>query len=229
MKKIIIIDDIKTVLAKSNSFLDRSAIDVFPVPTNLDALHKLVEVKADLIISYLDMPDMNGEQLCTRLRKPPFSSSVAVMMVCPQGVSPEDASSRCGADAFISPPFKADDLLRKAYDLLKIPARTSFRVPVNTSTSLQSGDGERFLGFSQDLSATGMLLGTTRVISMGDVINCSFALSETEQIDLKAEVIRLVGRKSNAMPHLYGLKFIDVSPAQAVQIDCFIFDATQDT
>ena len=58
MKKVIIIDDIKEVLDRENSFLDRSAIEVYPVPSNVEVLLVHREIRADLIITYLDMPDM---------------------------------------------------------------------------------------------------------------------------------------------------------------------------
>ncbi|HEB02245.1 MAG TPA: response regulator [Nitrospirae bacterium] len=228
VKKVIIIDDIKEILERANSYLDRSGIEVFPVPSNAEVLQKQREVKADLIISYLDMPDMSGEELCSAVRKNHLYAGVAIMMVCPNEKVLEERSKHCSADVFMSVPVSEEALLLKAHDLLKIPSRTSFRVPVNVSMSLESGDGKNFLGFSQDLSATGMLLGTSRVINLGDRLSCSFQLGETEQLNVKAEVVRLVSRKGKGAPYLYGLKFLDVSPALAVELECFVSEVPKE-
>ena len=45
MKKVIIIDDIKEVLDRENSFLDRSVIEVYPVPSNAEVLLVHREIK----------------------------------------------------------------------------------------------------------------------------------------------------------------------------------------
>ncbi|KKL50551.1 hypothetical protein LCGC14_2304390, partial [marine sediment metagenome] len=151
MKKVIIIDDIKEVLDRENSFLDRSVIEVYPVPSNAEVLLVHREIKVDLIITYLDMPDLSGEDLCEAIRKDPTCSKVSILMVCPNEKVREERSKHCRADAFVPTPVSEEALLLKAHDLLKIPSRTSFRVPVNASMSLESGDGKNFLGFSQDL------------------------------------------------------------------------------
>lgn len=228
VKRVIIIDDIKEILERANSYLDRSGIEVFPVPSNAEVLQKQREVKADLIISYLDMPDMSGEELCSAVRKNPLYAGVAIMMVCPNEKVLQERSKHCSADVFMSVPVSEEALLLKAHDLLKIPSRTSFRVPVNASMSLESGDGKNFLGFSQDLSATGMLLGTSRVINLGESLSCSFQLGETEKLNVKAEVVRLVSRKGKGAPYLYGLKFLDVSPALAVELECFVSEVSDE-
>ena len=174
MKKVIIIDDIKDVLDRENSFLDRSVIEVYPVPSNAEVLLVHREIKVDLIITYLDMPDLSGEELCEAIRKDPTCSKVSILMVCPGTKQCEERSKHCRADAFVPTPVSADVLLSQAHRLLHIPTRADFRVPVSVRLKGEGDEGKPFIGFSENLSASGMLLGSDRKLEMGAVLVISF-------------------------------------------------------
>ena len=65
MKTVIIAKDIKSIIEKDQSFLNRADIRTFTVSSNEQALALHRGEKADLIVVDLDSPEMTGEMLCT--------------------------------------------------------------------------------------------------------------------------------------------------------------------
>ena len=61
MKKIILDEDIKAILEREQSFLDRSDVTIFSASTNEEILALHRTEKADLIIAKLDTGGMSGE------------------------------------------------------------------------------------------------------------------------------------------------------------------------
>lgn len=220
MKKVIVIDDIKNVLDKENSFLDRSGIELYPVPSNAEALLVHREIKADLIITYLDMPDMSGEDFCEAVRKDVSCSKVPIIMVCPSRGNCDARIKHCRADAFIQPPVSADVLLSQAHILLHIPSRADFRVPVSVRIMGEGiGDMKPFLGFSENISVSGMLLGSDRKLANGTELVISFILGGKELMKTKATVKRAMDKPKEGAPNRYGLQFEGVTSEVATDID----------
>lgn len=222
MKKIIIIDDIKDVLESESTFFDRTGVEVHPVATNSEIPKAHRDIKADLIIAYLDTPDMSVEDMSADVRKGETNPDIPILVVCPEDTDCFERLKNCNIDAFIKSPASADSLLGQAHDLLNIPVRAGFRVPVKVSMSVHCGGVNPFLGFSQDLSMSGMLLGTDRHINIGIRLTCSFMLEDKEVLKVEAVVVRVVGRMKKELANFYGMEFIEVSPELASDIEAFI-------
>ncbi len=222
MKKIIIIDDIKDVLEKESTFFDRTGVDVHPVPTNSEIPQAHRDINADLIVAYLDTPEMSVEELSLAVRKGDTRPDVPILVICPESTDCFDRLKDCNVDAFIKSSASVDSLLGHAHDLLDIPVRAGFRVPVKVSMSVTCEGINPFLGFSQDLSVGGMLLGTDRRINIGIRLACSFMLEEKEALKVEAVVVRVVGRMKKDVANFYGLEFIKMTPELAAEIEQFI-------
>ncbi len=63
---------------------------------------------ADIILSDINMPQMNGMELLKRIKKE-YPGKVCIMMSAEPGY--EDFAKQSGADAFLAKPFKLADLL----------------------------------------------------------------------------------------------------------------------
>jgi DNA-binding response OmpR family regulator len=224
MKKVIIIDDIKDVLDRENSSFERNSIEVYPVPSNAEALLVHREVKADMIITYLDMPDMSGEDLCDAVRNDPACSKVSIIMVCPRTKKCQERSKNCRANAFFPTPVKAEDLLSKTNQLLHISDRANFRAPVGMKVmGTKKGDDNRpFLCFSENISSTGMMLGSDREFNNGERIICSFILENNEHMTTEAEIVRSMGKPKKGAPNRYGIKFKDMPESVSREIERYV-------
>jgi two-component system chemotaxis response regulator CheY len=85
-----------------------------------DGLSKVDSRKFDLIITDLNMPNMDGIQLITALRKLPGYSFVPILMLSTESqAEKKDAGRKAGATGWIVKPFNADQLVAVVQKLVK--------------------------------------------------------------------------------------------------------------
>jgi CheY-like chemotaxis protein len=221
MKKILIADVLKSLLAREKSFLNRASVKLFTAATNDDmlAVHRAENV--DLIISQLDMPGMEDDQLYVAIRKDSILRKVSLIMVCNGGPGDRERAERCTANTVMTHPVDSALLLKKAQDLLDVSWRESYRVLLSvniTGTSKESG----FFCRSENISTTGLLVETDRALKEGDRVVCSFFLPGARQIVAPGEIVRSIDSAQNAGQRRYGVKFGRLTPEARSAIETFV-------
>lgn len=92
LKKIVIVDDLSPFVGHQKSILSRSSVHIFTAASGPEALSTHRNVKADLLVTDLDMPGMAGDELCSIIRKDPDLRFVSILIV----TKPREADiSRC--------------------------------------------------------------------------------------------------------------------------------------
>jgi len=69
MSKVLVVDDDAHIRELVRIFLAQEGLDVYEASNGRDALTKLQKVRADLVILDVMMPEMDGWELCRRLRQ----------------------------------------------------------------------------------------------------------------------------------------------------------------
>jgi CheY-like chemotaxis protein len=210
MEKIIIADNIKTLLYEEESFFNRSSMRIFPVTSNKEALEIHSAEKVDLIITNLDMPEMSGELLCSIVRNSEELRKVSIIIVYSNTELDMERISKCRANAFITIPINLSILFDKAQQLLNIPKREAFRAPISVKVHGKY-ENKPFLCRSENISASGMLFETDKTLSKGDIIICSFILPDSTHIIANAEIIRVVEKITDFDTNQYGIKFSNLA------------------
>jgi CheY-like chemotaxis protein len=221
MKKVIIAKDIRAILEKKKTFLDRSAVRLFAAPSNEKVLALHRAIKADLIITRLNMPEMSGEALCSYIRDDEELRHVSIIIVCSDDESDLARCIQCRANAFVSSPIDTELLLQEAHRLLNIAPRTSYRIPIRVKFFGKSKQ-RTFTGYTENLSSSGMLLCTMSHLFEGDSVMCSFSVPHAVQVTVQAEVVRVLGKEPGYGGSCYGIKFADLSANAASAIKAFI-------
>ena len=87
----------------------------------IDALKKLSTQKFDLILTDINMPIMDGLKLVKRVRSDPTHSATPIVIITTEG-SQEDRQRalQLGANAYITKPIQAPQVIAKVKELLKI-------------------------------------------------------------------------------------------------------------
>jgi twitching motility two-component system response regulator PilG len=121
--KVLIVEDTKTITNLLQVYLMGWGLEFFDAPNGALGLTKARELKPDLIISDVQMPEMDGFALCAAVRADPNLHHTPFMML----TSLKDDASRqkgklVGASAFLNKPVSVDDLRSKVRDMLKLPA-----------------------------------------------------------------------------------------------------------
>ncbi|MCY1015201.1 MULTISPECIES: response regulator [Pyxidicoccus] len=121
--KVLIVEDTKTITNLLQVYLMGWGLEFFDAPNGALGLTRARDLKPDLIISDVQMPEMDGFALCAAVRADPNLHGTPFMML----TSLKDDASRqkgklVGASAFLNKPVSVDDLRSKVRDILKLPA-----------------------------------------------------------------------------------------------------------
>jgi two-component system alkaline phosphatase synthesis response regulator PhoP len=109
--KILLVDDEENIrkLVHYNLILD--GYDVIMAVNGKEGLEKAIQEKPDLILLDIMMPEMDGLEVCSRLKKNPETRDIPIFMLSAKGQMQdlEDAYD-VGADNYITKPFDVDKL-----------------------------------------------------------------------------------------------------------------------
>jgi len=218
MKRIVVLDKIWQHVGLE---LDRESgnVEIVTACTNEEILNSHRKEKADLIITELHGPGMKAVQLCSAIREDRDLRNVSMIICCGQDEIELAESRQCRANAVMPLPVDPRLLHRAIQDLTNIPIRVNYRVPIVafcTRPSVRSP----FESAVENISATGMLIEAKAALKLGDMITYALDLSSTIQLQMQAEVIRMVKASSERI--LYGLRFLQVDPPDRHMIETIV-------
>lgn len=120
MKKILAVDDSASIRQMVSFTLKTAGYDVVDAVDGKDGLAKAGTDKFDMIITDLNMPNIDGIQLITEVRKlPGYSFTPILMLTTESQIEKKDAGRKAGATGWIVKPFNADQLTAVMKKLLK--------------------------------------------------------------------------------------------------------------
>ncbi len=120
-KVLIVDDDEELVELLSDVFAKDGRFDIRTANNGFDAGMLVKEFRPDLVILDVMLPDINGKEVCQRVRSD--ESLEAVKIICISGMVEQDKVAElreAGANDFMHKPFNVDRLLDRACDLLEI-------------------------------------------------------------------------------------------------------------
>jgi two-component system response regulator VicR len=108
LKKILIVDDEADVVEVIEMLLKSEAYDVLKAYDGKEALGILEDDTPDLVILDIMMPEIDGVEVCRRMRKLEKMKEVPIIMFSAK-LSAQDKKNSfdAGADGFITKPFNA--------------------------------------------------------------------------------------------------------------------------
>lgn len=113
-KKIMLVDDEPGIITVTIARLESSGYEVLAVRDSEEALEMLKkEAKPDLILLDLLLPNMQGEELCKKLKSDPKFRHIPIILFTAKVIRDPAGAERIGADDYILKPFDADELLFK--------------------------------------------------------------------------------------------------------------------
>ena len=122
MAKVLIVDDDQDLVDLIKDGFERDGrFDIRTANNGFDAGMGVKEFRPDLVILDVMLPDINGKEVCQRVRNDPSMDMVKIL--CISGMvehSKVDALKAAGANDFMQKPFAIDDLIGRACDQLEI-------------------------------------------------------------------------------------------------------------
>lgn len=121
MKKILVADDSSTMRSLIVSTLEAlDDFDLYEAANGFEALRLLPREKVDMVITDINMPDINGLELLNFVRNNPLYKKTPLIIVSTEGSARDrEKGMTLGADAYLVKPFKPEELQELVTRLLK--------------------------------------------------------------------------------------------------------------
>ncbi|WP_422935616.1 response regulator transcription factor [Sinomonas sp. P47F7] len=117
-------DDMRILLART---LQRHGFDVAEADTGADGLRLVREHSPDLVTLDLNLPDLDGTEVCRRLRE--FSDAYVIMITGRGDEIDELTGLQIGADDYISKPFSPRTVQARIEAMFRRPRTVVTRAP----------------------------------------------------------------------------------------------------
>jgi two-component system chemotaxis response regulator CheY len=120
MKRILAVDDSASIRQMVGFTLSKAGYEVEEAVDGKDGLVKAGQQNFDMIITDLNMPNMDGIQMITAVRKLPGCGFKPILMLTTESqAEKKDAGRKAGATGWIVKPFNAEQLVSVIQKLLK--------------------------------------------------------------------------------------------------------------
>jgi serine phosphatase RsbU (regulator of sigma subunit)/FixJ family two-component response regulator len=151
---LLLVDDNEAKRYVFATWLRRAGYTVIEAETGEEALAKAAS--AELILLDVNLPDINGVQVCQRVKADPHTAAIPVIQISATAVTVTDRAYGLsqGADAYLTDPSEPEELLATVVAALRYyrarqrAERTASRLAALTSATLNVNAAETFDGLA---------------------------------------------------------------------------------
>ena|SRR6056297_171287 len=134
-EKILVVDDEYKIRKVIKGYLEKEGYDTITAEDGQEALEYYKNENPDLIILDLMLPEMSGEEVCSRIR---HASDIPIIMLTAKGQEEDRVEGLdIGADDYVVKPFSPRELMARVRALLR---RTDYQAPKAEYMSYLEGD-----------------------------------------------------------------------------------------
>jgi CheY-like chemotaxis protein/MinD-like ATPase involved in chromosome partitioning or flagellar assembly len=164
-EKILIVDDDIDSLKLIGLMLQRQGYEVAAANAGNQALSKALSERPDLIILDVMMPDMNGYEVCKRLRANPDTKGIPIIMFTAKTLIDDKVQGfEAGADDYLTKPTHPSELASRVKAILARSANTR-RPETAASGGSSRGTAIGVLGVKGGVGTTTIALNITAALA----------------------------------------------------------------
>lgn len=129
---VLVADDSVTIQKVFELAFEGEDIDIMVASDGKSALSMALSQKPDMIIADVNMPEMDGFELCQAIKKNPGFNSIPVYLLSSALDDFDDAmSKKVGASGRFEKPFRSEDMVKQVMDIIRAPSGAVSAVPAN--------------------------------------------------------------------------------------------------
>src|SRR6266849_7621495 len=118
-KRILLADDSITIQKVVELTFSDGDYEVVAVNNGAEAIQKLLEMRPDIILSDIIMPEKNGYEVCEYVKShPDFRTIPVVLRTGTFEPFDPDRADKAGCDAVVTKPFESQSLIQKVEELI---------------------------------------------------------------------------------------------------------------
>ena len=118
--KIMVVDDEPDIVKLVKISLEMANFEVVEAFGGQEALDKVQAAQPDLILLDIMMPDINGFQVCEKIKADPATKHIPVILLTAKGQRGDaEQGLNAGADDYIIKPFDPYELGEQVFEMLK--------------------------------------------------------------------------------------------------------------
>jgi DNA-binding response OmpR family regulator len=117
--RILLVEDEESLLKLESILLSSKGYSVTGVMDGKSALEEIRARKPDLVVLDIMLPELDGFEVCKRIKENPETAAIPVVMLTAKKNSQDYARAmQVGADAYITKPFKSAQVIELIQGLL---------------------------------------------------------------------------------------------------------------
>jgi two-component system alkaline phosphatase synthesis response regulator PhoP len=125
LKKILVVEDEPDILQLVKLYLEKEGFRTTTAVNGAQALKKVKEDRPDLIVLDLMLPEIDGLEVCKRLRSVPDTAMLPIIMLTAKAEESDTVIGlELGADDYVAKPFSPKALVARIKALLRRLERT---------------------------------------------------------------------------------------------------------
>lgn len=136
---LLIIEDHDGIVESLTDYLDGSGVKVDAAKTGRDGIAKALSLAPDVIVLDLGLPDIDGLDVCRRLRKEHRLQTPVLMLTARDGLSDKLEGFEAGAHDYLTKPFAPEELEARVRALVRHHPRAATEKMVLHGVSLDPG------------------------------------------------------------------------------------------
>jgi DNA-binding response OmpR family regulator len=117
--QVLVVEDEDNIAIALDYLMTREGYRLERIATGAGAVAKIAQMRPDLVLLDVMLPEISGFEICEEVRRDPALSDVKILMMTARGSAMERRKGLAlGADGFIAKPFELGELRAEARRLI---------------------------------------------------------------------------------------------------------------
>lgn len=218
-RKLLLADDSITIQKVVELVLAEEGFDIKAVNNGEEALATVATFKPDIVLADIEMPKMNGYQLCEKLKTNPATRNIPVILLS-GAFEPldEELARQVKADSFVVKPFESQELISKINASLIAPgveaALAAGAEEAVMAEAVSAGEDLWAMEAMEEVSAEAVGIEEVPAEAVAEEVNLAeaFETAESEEISLAEafEAAEEAEIKAEAFEHEFAIPAAEI-------------------